>query len=63
MFVFAMHDNAGEVIDYAESEKREDYLSFWKRVTNDSILNRPSNDASAYIEDVDTGEVVKDWRF
>ena len=63
MLVFAMHDNAGKVIDYAESDKREDYLEFWKRVTNDSILNRPSNAASAYIEDLDTGEVVKDWRF
>lgn len=63
MFVFAMHDNAGNVIDYAESEKREDYLEFWKRVTNDSIMKRPNNAASAYIEDLDAGEVVKDWRF
>ena len=63
MFVFAMHDNSGKVIDYSESDKREDYLEFWKRVTKDSILNRSSNAASAYIEDLDTGEVVKDWRF
>lgn len=58
-----MHDNAGNVIDYAEFEKREDYLEFWKRVTNDSIMKRPNNAASTYIEDLDAGEVVKDWRF
>lgn len=63
MFVFAMHNTEGNVIDYAESEGREDYLGFWKRVTEDSILKRPDNAASAYIEDLNAGEVVKEWRF